>query len=247
MARATAKLMTGPFPQPPKMVIFTGPGLSRESGFAPFDPATMPPRVAIEDVVTRDGFARDPALVQDFYNQRRRELRAARPNPAHDGLAALDLTRPGEVLVVTRNIDDLHERAGAQAVIHTHGELLKARCAICMKVSDWFDDLSDADDCPVCGNHGHLRRHIVWVGEDPLRIDTVYLALASCEIFVSIGNTGSGEPARSFLAEAKRAGARTIEFAREPTPASPEFGECVYGPLVETVPDWVTRAIAADR
>jgi NAD-dependent deacetylase len=247
MARATAKLMTGPFPQPPKMVIFTGPGLSRESGFAPFDPATMPPRVAIDDVVTRDGFARDPALVQDFYNQRRRELRAARPNPAHDGLAALDLTRPGEVLVVTRNIDDLHERAGAQAVIHTHGELLKARCTICMKVSDWFDDLSDADDCPVCGNHGHLRPHVVWVGEDPLRVDTVYLALASCEVFVSIGNAGSGEPGRSFLADAQRAGASTIEFAREPTPASPEFGECVYGPLVKTVPDWVTRAIAGDR
>jgi len=163
---------------------------------------------------------------------------------AHAGLAALDLTRPSQVLVVTRNIDDLHERAGAQAVIHTHGELLKARCAICMKISDWFDDLGDTDDCPVCGNHGHLRPHVVWVGEDPLRIDTVYLALASCETFVSIGNAGSGEPARSFLADAKRAGARTIEFAREPTPASAEFDQSVYGPLAETVPEWVKRAIA---
>jgi NAD-dependent deacetylase len=235
--------MTTPFPQPPKIVVFTGPGLARESGFAPFDPATLPPGAGLEDIVTREGFARDPGLVHDFYNRRRRELRAARPNPAHDGLAALDLTRPGEILIVTRNIDDLQERTGAQAVIHTHGELLKARCAICMKVSDWFDDLSEADQCPVCGNFGHLRPHIVWVGEEPLRIDTVYVALANCAIFASIGSAGGGEPGRSFLAAAKRAGARTIEFAREPTPVSGEFGECVYGLLADTVAVWAKRAM----
>jgi NAD-dependent deacetylase len=236
--------MTGPFPQPPKIVVLTGPGLSREAGFAPFDPAAMPPGTTIEDVVTREGFAHDPARVHEFYNLRRRQLRhEARPNLVHEGLAALDLTRPREVLIVTRNIDDLHERAGAQAVIHTHGELLKVRCTICMKVSDWFDDLSERNDCPVCGNAGHLRPHVAWVGEEPLRIDTVYIALSTCAVFVSIGNHG-GEPARSFLAEATRAGAHTLEFAREPTPASPDFAECVYGPLVETVPDWVKRVIA---
>jgi NAD-dependent deacetylase len=112
-----------------------------------------------------------------------------------------------------------------------------------MKVSDWFDDLGGADDCPVCGNHGHLRPHIVWVGEVPLRIDTVYMALATCEIFVSIDNAGGGEPARSFLAEAKRAGARTIEFAREPTAVSHDFDERTYGPFTETVPEWVKRTI----
>jgi NAD-dependent deacetylase len=232
-----------PFPQPPKIVVFTGPGLAREAGFAPFDPAAMPSGMTIEDVVTRDAFARDPGRVHEFYNLRRRELRAATPSLVHEGLAALDLTRPGEVLVVTRNIDDLHERAGAQAVIHTHGELLKARCTICMKVSDWFDDLGTGDDCPICGNNGHLRPHIVWVGEDPLRIDTVMIALANCEMFISIGNPG-GDLVRSFLAEARRAGAQTIEFARELTPVSPEFVACIYGPLVETVPDWVKRAIA---
>lgn len=237
--------MTSPFPQPPKIVVLTGPGLSRESGFAPFDPATMPPGTTVEDVVTRDGFARDPEKVHEFYNLCRRQLRhEVRPNPAHEGLAALDLTRPREVLIVTRNIDDLHERAGAQAVIHTHGELLKARCTICMKISDWFDDLGISHDCPVCGNNGHLRPHVVWVGDDPLRIDTVYVALATCETFISIGNPGGGEPARSFLAEAKRAGAVTIEFTGEPTPSSPDFTACIYGPLVETVPEWVKRAIA---
>ena len=236
--------MRSPFPQPPKLVVFTGPGLARESGFAPFDPATMPPGVGIEDVVTREGFARDAASVQDFYNRRRRELQGTAPNLAHESLAALDLTRPGEMLIVTRNVDDLHERAGSQAVIHTHGELLKVRCTICTKISDWFDDLSAADHCPVCGNLGHLRPHIVWVGEEPLRIDTIYAALATCTMFVSIGNAGAGEPGRSFLAEAKRADAHTLEFAREPTPHSAEFAERAHGSLVETVPNWVKRLIA---
>jgi NAD-dependent deacetylase len=236
--------MTSPFPRPPKIVIFTGPGLARESGFAPFEPAAMPPGVTLEDVVTREGFARDVDLVHGFYNAQRQALQAARPNVAHEGLAALDLTRPGEVLVVTRNIDDLHERAGSQAVVHTHGELLKVRCTICTKVGDWFDDLGKADQCPVCGNIGHLRPHVVWVGEAPLGIDTAMIALATCETFVSLGNAGIGEPGRSFLAEAKRVGARMLEFAREPTPLSSDFEDCIYGPLTESVADWVKRAIA---
>jgi len=236
--------MHSPFRQPPKIVVFTGPGLSRESGFAPFDAATMPVGVGVEDVVTREGFARDPTLVQDFYNQRRRALRATTPNPAHEALATLDLTRPGEVLIVTRNIDDLHERVGTREIIHTHGELLKARCTICTQVSDWFDDLGERNDCPVCGNHGRLRPHIVWIGEEPLRVEAVYAALATCTMFVSIGNAGGGEPSRSFLAEAKRARAHTREFAREPTAASPDFDECTYGPLCETVPHGVKQMIA---
>jgi NAD-dependent deacetylase len=236
--------MPNPFPRPPKIVVFTGPGLSRESGFAPFDPTMMPPGIGLEDIVTRDGFARDPALVQDFYNRRRRQMQAAAPNPAHEALAALDLTRPGEVLIVTRNLDDFHERAGSQAVIHTHGELLKARCLICTKVSGWFDDLSDADQCPICGNIGHLRPHTVWVGEESLGLSKAYIALATCEVFVAIGNAGAGEPGRSFLAEAKRAGALTVEFAGTPTPLSDDFGECRHGQLDEIVPEWVTATIA---
>src|SRR5471032_1593841 len=117
-----------PWGQPPDIVAFTGAGLSRESGFAPFDAGAMPAGLRLEDVVTPEGFARDPARVLDFYNLRRRQLLEAKPNAAHDGLAVLDAVRKREVLLVTRNIDDFHERAGSQAVIHTHGELLKARC-----------------------------------------------------------------------------------------------------------------------
>jgi NAD-dependent deacetylase len=229
----------------PKIVVLTGPGLARESGFIPFDPATMPPGVTLSDVVTQEGFARDPALVQDFYNRRRRELVATiKPNPAHEALAVLGMVDKGEALIVTRNIDDLHERAGSDAVIHTHGELLKARCTICMKVSDRSDDIAADTDCPICGNTGHLRPHIVWVGEEPLRIATIFEALAHCTIFAAIGAGSGNEPAKSFLAEAKRARAHTIELAAEANVASDLFDERRDGELSKTVPAWVKRVIA---
>lgn len=228
-----------PFPPAPTIVIFTGAGLSRSSGFAPFDPAAMPSGVTIEDVVTRDGFERDPERVRGFYNLRRRQLlETVVPNPAHDALAVLGTVKKGEVLIVTRNIDDLHERAGSAGVLHTHGELLKARCLICTHVSDRLDDITEATACPVCGNAGHLRPHIVWVGEEPLHTAAIFAALAHCRVFAAIGAAGGSEPARSFLAEAGRAGARTIEFAAERATASGRFAETRPGPLVETVPEW---------
>jgi NAD-dependent deacetylase len=210
--------------RPPRIVIFTGPGLSRESGFAPFDPATMD--VAIEDVVTREGFARNPAKVQSFYNRHRRELlERVKPNPTHDALAVLSLTNKGDTLIVTRNIDDLHERAGSDAVLHTHGELLKARCTICTHVGTRLDNITPDSQCPICGNTGHLRPHVVWVGEEPQHIPLIFEALANCQIFAAIG-AGDNELARSFLGEARRAGAEMIELAPD------------------AVPDWVKTVIA---
>jgi NAD-dependent deacetylase len=211
-------------------VVLTGPGLSRESGFAPFDAAAMPPGTTLEDVVTREAFERAPAKVQDFYNHRRRELRErTTPNPAHDALAVLSLTNKGDTLIITRNIDDLHERAGSTAVLHTHGELLKARCTICTHVSDRLDDITPDSECPICGNTGHLRPHIVRVGEEPQHIPLIFEALANCRSFATIG-AGSSELVKSFLAEAQRAGADTLEFTD--------------GPLAETVPTWVKAVIA---
>jgi NAD-dependent deacetylase len=230
--------------RPPRLVVFTGPGFARESGFAPFAPATMPPGMTLEDVVTSEGFRRDPAKAQAFYNRRRRELlQRVTPNPAHEALAVLSLTNKGEVLIVTRNIDDLHERAGSDAVLHTHGELLKARCTICTRVSDRLDDITPDSECPICGNTGHLRPHIVWVGEEPLHIPLVFEALAHCRTFAAIG-AGGGEPANSFLAEANRTGAETIEFAAETNAASALFAENRHGPLAETVPEFAKRLIA---
>jgi NAD-dependent deacetylase len=246
---ASAGLANARWPAPPTIVAFTGAGLSRESGFAPFDAETMPAGLRLEDVVTPEGFARDPARVREFYNLRRRELLQKKPNAAHEGLAALDAVRSREVLIVTRNIDDFHERAGSQAVIHSHGELLKARCLICTRLSERYDDITEASACPVCGNKGHLRPHVVWVGEEPLRMASVYEALAHCRLFLAIGVAGGSEPARSFLADASRAGARTIEFpgefSRGPAPGAEPFDERIPGPLAEAVPEWVKRLIVA--
>jgi NAD-dependent deacetylase len=233
--------------RPPKIVAFTDGALAREAGFAPFDPATMPPGLRLEDVVTSDGFARDPERVNEFYNRRRRELMQTRPNAAHEGLAVLETMRPREVLIVTRNIDDLHERAGSKAVIHTHGELLKARCLICTKVSDCVDDIVADTACPVCGNAGHLRPDIVWVGEAPLGMASVYEALAHCALFLAISVPSRAEPASSFAEAARQAGARLIAFNPEPSSSAFDpspFDEQLAGPLAETVPSHVKRLIA---
>ena len=237
--------MSGPWAQPPKIVAVTGAGLSRAAGFAPFAADRMPAELSLEDVVTEEGFARDPARVHDFYNLRRRELLAATPSAAHEGLAVLDVVRPRELLIVTGNIDNLHERAGSQAVIHLQGELLRARCTICGKLSERRDDITPASDCPICGNQGYLRPHIVWVGEEPLRIASVYQALAHCRLFLAIGANSGNEPAQSFLAEARRAGARTLEFSPDLSPNPEPFDERIAGPFAETVPDYVKRLIAA--
>ena len=229
------------------IVILTGAGISKESGLDTFrDADGLWAKVRIEDVATPEAFARDPARVHAFYNERRRGLRNSnvQPNAAHRSLAELERRWPGEILLVTQNIDDLHERAGSQAVIHLQGELLKARCTICGKVSERYDDITEASDCPICGNAGHLRPHIVWVGEEPLRIASVYQALAHASLFLAIGAAIGNEPAQSFLAEARRAGARTVELNRDLAPYAEPFDERITGPLAETVPAYVKKLIA---
>ncbi len=148
------------------------------------------------------------------------------------------------MLIVTRNIDDLHERAGSKAVIHTHGELLKARCTICTKISERYDDIAADTACPVCGNAGHLRPHIVWVGEEPLGMASVYEALAHCRLFLAIGVPVATEPASGFAEAARRAGARRIAFNPDPASDPGPFDEQIAGPLGETVPAYVKRLIA---
>jgi NAD-dependent deacetylase len=236
--------MSGPWEEPPKIVALTGAALSREAGFAPFAADRMPAGLGLEEIVTQEGFARDPTRVHAFYNLRRRELLALMPTPAHEALAVLDIVRPRELLIVTGNIDDLHERAGSRAVVHLQGELLRARCAICGKISERHDDITADADCPICGNKGHLRPHIVWVGDEPLGIATVYQALARCRLFLAIGANIGNEPAKSFLAEARRTGARTVEFNPEPAPNPAPFDERLPGPLTETVPEFVKTLIA---
>lgn len=228
------------------LVILTGSGVSAESGVPTFradDGLWMGHR--IEDVATPEAFARDPVLVQDFYNRRRRQLADVQPNAAHRALADLAARWPGDLLLVTQNVDDLHDRAHAEAppasgfeLVHMHGELLKAQCTVTGRVSDWPGDLAPDQPSPF-HPRGILRPHIVWFGEFPLHMERIDAAVAACDLFVSIGTSGVVWPAAGFVALARAAGARTVEINLEPTLGRRLFDEGLYGPATETVPGFV--------
>lgn len=230
------------------IVVLTGAGISAESGLATFRGAGgLWEGHRFEDVATPQAFARDPALVQRFYNLRRAQLRdpGLRPNAAHLALARLERAWPGEVLVITQNVDDLHERAGSQNLIHLHGELMRALCLGCEASSPWAGDLSAGSICPRCGASGRLRPDIVWFGELPYRMDEVDRALARCSLFLSIGTSGQVYPAAGFAAAVRAAGdARTIELNVERSAVGAAFGEHLTGPAGETVPRLVEVLLA---
>jgi NAD-dependent deacetylase len=225
------------------LVVLTGAGISAESGVPTFradDGLWCGHRV--EDVATPEGYAADPALVQAFYNQRRRQLAEVRPNAAHRALAELAARWEGDFLLVTQNVDDLHDRAheetppaGGFALIHMHGELLKGRCTRSGVVMDWRDDMA-ADEASPHHPQGRMRPHIVWFGEAPLEMERIERALGRCDLFVSIGTSGAVYPAAGFVQAARYAGARTVEINLEPTSGARLFDEGVYGPATQAVP-----------
>jgi len=234
-------------PQTDRIVVLTGAGISKESGLDTFrDADGILARVRLEDVATPQAFACDPARVQDFYNARRRQLAGGNvaPNAAHRALADLERRWPGSVLLVTQNIDDLHERAGSRNLIHMHGELFKARCLECGTVDFWRADLDGSSPCPGCAAPGRLRPHVVWFGEMPFEMDRIYAALAACDLFVSIGTSGTVYPAAGFVQEARAAGARTAELNLERSEGHSLFDERIYGPAARIVPEFVARLLA---
>lgn len=229
------------------IVILTGAGISRESGLSTFrDADGIWAATRIEDVATPAAFAADPMRVHAFYNARRKGLldRAVRPNAAHRALATLEREWPGEVLIVTQNIDDLHERAGSRTLIHMHGEALKARCERCRTAHAWTLDLSVKTACPACGGKGGMRPHVVWFGEMPFMIEEIERALSTCGLFLSVGTSGNVYPAAGFVATVRRAGrARTVEINLEPSEGATLFHETIYGPATETVPRMVDQIL----
>ncbi len=231
------------------IVILTGAGISKESGLETFrDPDGIWARVSIEEVATPEAFVRDPERVHGFYNARRRGLTSegVAPNAAHLALARLERDWPGEVVLVTQNIDDLHERAGSRNLIHMHGEILKARCEACGAVTAWRDDLAVATPCPACGEAGAMRVHVVWFGEMPFEMARITQALAAAALFVSIGTSGSVYPAAGFVEEARMTGrARTVELNLEPSEGASLFHEARHGPASELVPDFVEQILAS--
>lgn len=226
------------------IVVLTGAGVSAESGLQTFRAADgLWEDHRVEDVATPEAFARDPALVQRFYDMRRAAIMAARPNPAHAALARLDAAWPGELLIVTQNIDDLHERAGARRVLHMHGEGLSAWCTACDARLRWTGTLLDDPPCPSCGARA-LRPDIVWFGEMPYRMDEIFAALREADLFVSIGTSGAVYPAAGFVRQARECGARTLELNLERSQGSTWFHESRLGPASAVVPEWVEEVLA---
>lgn len=226
------------------IVILTGAGLSAESGIATFrGPGGLWEGHRVEDVCTPDALRRDPELVHRFYDARRAKLAEVAPNRAHDALARLDAEWPGELLIVTQNVDDLHERAGARRLIHMHGELNSALCAACGARKAWNGALPPEALCPACAEPA-LRPDIVFFGEMPYRMDAIEAALARADLFVSIGTSGAVYPAAGFVQTARYHGAATLELNLEPSEGSLWFSESRMGPAGELVPAWVDGLLA---
>jgi NAD-dependent deacetylase len=225
------------------IVILTGAGISAESGLGTFrDAGGLWSEYDLEDVATPQGFARDPALVHAFYNARRANCLAARPNPAHEALARLAAGMPN-LTIVTQNIDDLHERAGAEGVIHMHGELLRALCHSCGTRWDAPEEMDAAALCPSCGAVA-TRPDVVWFGEIPYRMDEIADRLAEADLFVAIGTSGTVYPAAGFVAEARAHGASTLEINIERSEVSHIFDETRLGPASLRVPQWVDETLS---
>lgn len=227
------------------IVILTGAGISAESGLGTFrDRDGLWTKYDLSEVATPKGFARNPVLVHDFYNARRKNLVEAEPNAAHAALARLEREFNGDVLLVTQNVDDLHERAGSKKLMHMHGELLKIRCQACDNVMAWRGDLDLSTTCPACATTGELRPHVVWFGEMPLHMEEIYAALEACDLFISIGTSGQVYPAAGFVAEVRRGGrAHTVELNLDPSDGASLFAEKIFGPATEVVPDYVARLL----
>ena len=222
--------------RPQRIVVLTGAGISAESGINTFrDSGGLWENHRIEDVATPDAFSRDPDLVQRFYNARRAQLREVTPNPAHLALAEFEKNFDGEFLLVTQNVDDLHDRAGSQNLIHMHGELNKSRCTRTQTIHQQLDDITESTQCDCCASPT-LRPHIVWFGEMPLMMDEIYQALDQCDLFLSIGTSGHVYPAAGFVEVARQAGARTVEINKEASLGIDHFQEAIQGLASEKVP-----------
>ena len=227
------------------IVILTGAGISAESGVATFrGPDGLWEGHRVEDVATPGAFVADPHLVQKFYDLRRAALKTVEPNAAHKALAKLDREWDGELLLVTQNVDDLHDRAGSKRMVHMHGELNSAWCLACDARMRWTENLSDLPDCAECGAKA-LRPDIVWFGEMPYHMDTIEAAVAGCDLFVSIGTSGAVYPAAGFVQMARAYGARTLEMNLDPSEGSHLFDKSMQGPAGTLVPEWVKGMLDA--
>ena len=228
------------------IVILTGAGVSAESGLATFRAADgLWENHRVEDVATPEAYRRDPALVHRFYDARRARLTEVEPNAAHVALARLDSEWPGDLLLITQNVDDLHERAGSRRLLHMHGELTSGWCLACGERFKWSGPMGERASCLQCREVGQVRPDIVWFGEMPYEMDRIDGALQRADLFVSIGTSGAVYPAAGFVQTARYCGARTLEMNLDPSIGSTFFDESRLGPAGELVPAWVEEMIGS--
>ncbi len=227
-----------------RIVVLTGAGLSAESGLSTFrDKGGIWAKHRIEDVATPEAFARDPDKVLEFYNTRRKSAAGVKSNAAHEALARLEKEHPGEVLTVTQNIDPLHEMAGTRRLIHMHGEILKKLCAHCGAKEAWENDLSTELVCHSCKKAGGMRPDVVWFGEMPYQMEEIARALGACDLFISIGTSGTVYPAAGFVMDARGIGAHTVELNLEPSEGATLFAQAIHGKATEIVPAFVDELL----
>lgn len=229
------------------IVVLTGAGISAESGLKTFrDAGGLWEGQRVEDVATPEGFLANPERVHIFYNERRAQLASVQPNPAHVALARLEQNWPGDFLLVTQNVDDLHERAGSRKLVHMHGELKKVLCLHCRRVQEWTGDTGVGRACPLCGQRGVLRPRIVWFGEMPLEMPQIQAALGKCGRFLAVGTSGNVYPAAGFV-DMTGPLTHTLELNLEPSLVSSRFTETRQGPASVTVPALVDQWLAEVR
>lgn len=231
------------------IVILTGAGISAESGIKTFrDNGGLWENHRVEEVASAEGFKANPDLVYRFYNDRRRQLLAPelKPNDGHEAIAHLINTLSSKenitIQLITQNVDNLHERAGAKDVWHMHGELMKMRCQETGEVFESLESFDATTPCPCCQQQGNLRPHIVWFGEHPFYLDKAFSLLALCDLFISIGTSGHVYPAAQFVSMTPD-DCHRIEVNLEGTPVSHNFNEHITGAAGVVLPKLVQRIL----
>ncbi len=220
-----------------RVFVLTGAGISAESGIPTFrDAGGLWRNYRIEEVASPHAWRRDPHFVWDFYSMRRKVASAAKPNPGHFALASLEQVLQDRFYLCTQNVDNLHELAGSQRVLHMHGELFKSRCESCSRPP--FADTSlhePPGELALCPCGGKIRPHICWFGETPFHLEQIFSALEDCSVFMAIGTSGNVEPAASFAAHVAGR-AKTFYVGPESTANHSSFDECFLGKAGELLP-----------
>lgn len=227
------------------VVVLTGAGISAESGIPTFRDAQtgLWAKFKPEDLATPRAFRKNPKLVWEWYEWRRKLVREAKPNQGHITLAAMEKFFP-EFHLITQNVDGLHQSAGSRSVIELHGNIMRTKCfSEDAVVAEWKDTGDVPPKCPRCG--GLLRPDVVWFEETlpEVEISQAFQASRHCDLFLSIGTSSAVYPAASLPQEALSSGATVVEINPQPTPFTPKASFVLNGPAGVILPEWFEKVV----